>query len=243
MEAQKRLWFRALHGKTLAFKKCITSASLRCRGSLRARAGIQVPCIQKNAAFCVCIVKPIKSFCVFSCITVTILIVMLAADCIEPYVQEKSTDYNTAMAILGICSEWHCWDRAQWTRLSSTLALLTRLVLTWCSLIFGQCSQGENPPKIREIGKIKGTLVRKVPGNLRSQEFVFFSWAVFLPPKCHVTPSLLMLGSRLCMCLAREPFASCQWSLPCWHMWWVSRCQAVEKERRHVQCAQMSSTW
>ena len=65
-------------------------------------------------------------------------------------------------------------------------------------------SEGEKPPKIRKkkfpgtkflgtfgppptektekIGKIKGTLVRKVPGNLRSQELVFFSWAVFLPP-------------------------------------------------------------
>ena len=41
------------------------------------------------------------------------------------------------------------------------------------------------PPteKTEKIGKIKGTLVRKVPGNLRSQEFVFFSCAVFLPPR------------------------------------------------------------
>ena len=68
-----------------------------------------------------------------------------------------------------------------------------------------QFSEREKPPKIRKkkfpgtkflgtfgppptektekTGKIKGTLVRKVPGNLRSQEFVFFSWAVFLPPK------------------------------------------------------------
>ena len=40
------------------------------------------------------------------------------------------------------------------------------------------------PPteKTEKIGKIKGSLVRKVPGNLRSQEFVFFSWEVFLPP-------------------------------------------------------------
>ena len=40
------------------------------------------------------------------------------------------------------------------------------------------------PPteKTEKIGKIKGTLVRKVPGNLRSQELVFFVWAVFLPP-------------------------------------------------------------
>ena len=36
--------------------------------------------------------------------------------------------------------------------------------------------------RTEKIGKIKGTLVRKVPGNLRSQEFVFFSCAVFLPP-------------------------------------------------------------
>ena len=65
-------------------------------------------------------------------------------------------------------------------------------------------SEGEKPPKIRQkklpgtkflgtfgppptektekIGKIKRTLVRKVPGNLRSQEFVFFFCAVFLPP-------------------------------------------------------------
>ena len=41
------------------------------------------------------------------------------------------------------------------------------------------------PPteKTEKIGKIKGTLVRKVPGNLRSQEFVFFSCAVLLPPR------------------------------------------------------------
>ena len=42
------------------------------------------------------------------------------------------------------------------------------------------------PPteKTEKIGKIKGTLEKQVPGNLRSQEFVFFfSWAVFLPPK------------------------------------------------------------
>ena len=64
---------------------------------------------------------------------------------------------------------------------------------------------GEKPPKIREkkssqeqsswelfrppptektekIGKIKGTLVRKVPGNLRSQEFVFFVLVRFFFP-------------------------------------------------------------
>ena len=51
-------------------------------------------------------------------------------------------------------------------------------------------SEGEKPPKIRKkssqeqsswellallpLKKIKGTLVRKVPGNLHSQEFVFF---------------------------------------------------------------------
>ena len=40
------------------------------------------------------------------------------------------------------------------------------------------------PPteKTEKIGKIKGTLVRKVPGNLRSQEFVFFSCAFFFAP-------------------------------------------------------------
>ena len=65
-------------------------------------------------------------------------------------------------------------------------------------------SEGEKPPKIRKkkfpgtkflgtfgppatektekIGKIKGTLVRKVPGNLRSQEFVFFFSCGFSPP-------------------------------------------------------------
>ena len=64
-------------------------------------------------------------------------------------------------------------------------------------------SEGEKPPKIRKkssqeqsswelfgppptektekIGKIKGTLVRKVPGNLRSQEFVFFLVRFFCP--------------------------------------------------------------
>ena len=83
-------------------------------------------------------------------------------------------------------------------------------------------SQGEKPPKIRKkssqeqsswelfgppptektekIGKIKGTLVRKVPGNLRSQEFVFFSWAVFLPPiNCGV------------QCSATVPSAAREW--------------------------------
>ena len=64
-------------------------------------------------------------------------------------------------------------------------------------------SEGEKPPKIRKkssqeqsswelfgppptektekIGKIKGILVRKVPGNLRSQEFVFFLVRFFCP--------------------------------------------------------------
>ena len=64
------------------------------------------------------------------------------------------------------------------------------------NFFFKKISQGEKPPKIRKkkfpgtkylgtfgppptektekIGKIKGTLVRKVPGNPRSQEFVFF---------------------------------------------------------------------
>ena len=39
------------------------------------------------------------------------------------------------------------------------------------------------PPteKTEKIGKIKGTLVRKVPGNLRSQEFVFFVGRFFCP--------------------------------------------------------------
>ena len=39
------------------------------------------------------------------------------------------------------------------------------------------------PPteKTEKIGKIKGTLVRKVPGNLRSQEFVFFLGRFFCP--------------------------------------------------------------
>ena len=72
-------------------------------------------------------------------------------------------------------------------------------VMTFCQMY----SQGEKPPKIRkkvprnkvpgnfwtssplkrqrkEAG-IKGTLVRKVPGNLRSQEFVFFLGRFFCP--------------------------------------------------------------
>ena len=76
----------------------------------------------------------------------------------------------------------------------------------YCSAIFAdQISEGEKPPKIRKkklpgtkflgtfgppptektekIGKIKGTLVRKVPGNLRSQEFVFFLVRLFCPLK------------------------------------------------------------
>ena len=40
------------------------------------------------------------------------------------------------------------------------------------------------PPteKTEKIGKIKGTLVRKVPGNLRSQELVFFFLGRFFCP-------------------------------------------------------------
>ena len=71
------------------------------------------------------------------------------------------------------------------------------------NLFFAITSEGEKPPKIRKgkvprnkvpgnfissptekkekIGKIKGTLVRKVPGNLRSQEFVFFLVRFFCP--------------------------------------------------------------
>ena len=71
----------------------------------------------------------------------------------------------------------------------------TRSGLVVCHLVCFH-SEGEKPPKIRKkssqeqsswelfgppptektekIGKIKGTLVRKVPGNLRSREFVFF---------------------------------------------------------------------
>ena len=67
----------------------------------------------------------------------------------------------------------------------------------------GLLAEGEKPPKIRKkssqelcswellappptektekIGKIKGTLVRKVPGNLRSQELVFFLGRFFCP--------------------------------------------------------------
>ena len=71
-------------------------------------------------------------------------------------------------------------------------------------ILFFFVSEGEKPPKIRKkkfpgtkflgtfgppptektekIGKIKGTLVRKVPGNLRSQEFVFFFLCGFSAP-------------------------------------------------------------
>ena len=76
--------------------------------------------------------------------------------------------------------------------------------------LFMYWSQGEKPPKIRKkkfpgtkflgtfgppptektekIGKIKGTLVRKVPGNLRSQEFVFFFLGQFLCPLIGFVP-------------------------------------------------------
>ena len=76
----------------------------------------------------------------------------------------------------------------------------------------GVLSQGEKPPKIRKkkfpgtkflgtfgppptektekIGKIKGTLVRKVPGNLRSQEFVFFLGRFFCPLFSSGTPEV-----------------------------------------------------
>ena len=82
---------------------------------------------------------------------------------------------------------------------------ISEYVIVSVSSMANRISQGEKPPKIRKkkfpgtkflatfgppptektekIGKIKGTLVRKVPGNLRCQEFVFFSWAVFLPPR------------------------------------------------------------
>ena len=85
----------------------------------------------------------------------------------------------------------------------------------------GVFSQGEKPPKIREkkfpgtkflgtfgppptektekIGKIKGTLVGKVPGNLRSQEFVFFFLGGFSAPyTCKFGDVMLLLkGSRI----------------------------------------------
>ena len=84
---------------------------------------------------------------------------------------------------------------------------------TWCT----QISEGEKPPKIRKkssqeqsswelfssptektekIGKIKGTLVQKVPGNLRSQEFVFFLVRFF----CPLRSTLLTVGDRMITC-------------------------------------------
>ena len=84
--------------------------------------------------------------------------------------------------------------------------LFLKLVLVPLSCaVITQKSEREKPPKIRKkssqeqsswelffsssptektekIGKIKGTLVRKVPGNLRSQEFVFFFLCGFSAP-------------------------------------------------------------
>ena len=57
---QDRLRFGALLGKTLAFKKCAAIICYDLEASLGARACVQVLCVQKNAAFGVCIVKPTK---------------------------------------------------------------------------------------------------------------------------------------------------------------------------------------
>ena len=52
------------------------------------------------------------------------------------------------------------------------------------------------PPteKTEKIGKIKGTLVRKVPGNLRSQEFVFFFLVRFFCPLIKLHHEVLGCG-------------------------------------------------
>ena len=57
---QKRLRFRDLRSKTLAFKKRIAIVSFVLEASLGARACVQVSCVKKNAAFCVCVLKPTK---------------------------------------------------------------------------------------------------------------------------------------------------------------------------------------
>ena len=57
---QERLRFRALRSKRLAFKKLIAIIFCNLKTSLGARACVQVLCVQKNAAFCVCVLKPTK---------------------------------------------------------------------------------------------------------------------------------------------------------------------------------------
>ena len=58
---QERLRFRGLRSKTLAFKKRIAMVFCDLKTSLGARACVQVLCVQKNAAFCVCVLKPTKT--------------------------------------------------------------------------------------------------------------------------------------------------------------------------------------
>ena len=59
MEAQERLRFRALRSKTLAFKKRIAISFCDVKTSLGARASVR-SLRSKNAAFCVCVLKPTK---------------------------------------------------------------------------------------------------------------------------------------------------------------------------------------
>ena len=54
---KKRLRFRDLRSKTLAFKKRNAIAFCDLKTSLGARACVQVLCVQKNAAFCVCVLS------------------------------------------------------------------------------------------------------------------------------------------------------------------------------------------
>ena len=56
----ERLQFRDLRGKTLALQKRIAIISCVSEDSLGARACVQALCVQKNAAFRVCVLKPTK---------------------------------------------------------------------------------------------------------------------------------------------------------------------------------------
>ena len=57
-KSQERSRFRDLRGKTLTFKKRMAIISRVLEASHGARACVQVLCVQKNAAFCVCVLKP-----------------------------------------------------------------------------------------------------------------------------------------------------------------------------------------
>ena len=58
---QKRLRFRDLRGKTLAFKKRIAILSCDLEASLGARACVQVLCVQKTRRFAFAFLSPLRA--------------------------------------------------------------------------------------------------------------------------------------------------------------------------------------